>query len=36
MKVSLGCKPKRMEDERKKGNIQGKKVIKQMTIDGFE
>lgn len=25
-----------MEDEKKKGNIQGKKVIKQMTIDGFE
>jgi hypothetical protein len=35
MKVSPGCKPKRMEDEKKKGNIKARKVIKLTTIDGF-
>jgi len=35
VKVSPRCKPKRMEYEKKKGNIKGRKVIKLMTIDGF-
>jgi hypothetical protein len=35
VKFSLGCKPKRMEDEKKKGNIKKRKVIKLMTNDGF-
>jgi hypothetical protein len=33
--VSLGCKPKRMEDEKNKGNIKGRKVINLITNDGF-